>query len=144
MDSATSEKIVIPDETKSNAESETGTVQSKEQEDFDAPNEFKSMNDYKRFATATWRSVTQGKKPKLNMLFVKSFLDEILRDSKAKDVAEIKNFLKKLELTKKEESKQTGKKGVNIGSGKTVEVKRGATYEYDEEYYDDEDYDEDY
>ena len=43
-----------------------------------------------------------------------------------------------------EESKQTGKKGVNIGSGKSVEVNRGATYEYDEEIYEDEDYEDEY
>ena len=55
-----------------------------------------------------------------------------------------KIFIAKLKATKIEESKQTGKKGVNIGSGKTVEVKRGATHEYEEEYFDDEDYDEDY
>jgi len=72
MDSATSEKIVIPEDAQANAESETGDFQGKEQEDFDAPNEFKSMNDYKRFAKATWVSVMKGKNPKLNILFVKS------------------------------------------------------------------------
>ena len=144
MDSATSEKIVIPEDATSNAESETKPVQGKEEEDFDAPNEFKSMNDYNRFAKATWTSVMKGKNPKLNLMFVKQLLSEMLRDSKAKDVAEIKNFIAKLKATKIEESKQSGKKGVNIGSGKTVEVKRGATHEYEEEYFDDEDYDEDY
>ena len=71
METTKSEKLAIPEEAQSNAESETGNTQNKEVEDFNAPNDFKSIADYKRFSKATWGEVTSGKNPKLNMIFVK-------------------------------------------------------------------------